>query len=57
MISVDEEPIRFTIRTLPGQTPDDFVKAAPKIAYNLGVAEVHVDPLVSPLIQLRPENP
>ncbi len=53
VISVAEKPMRFTIRTLPGQIPDDFVKAAPRIADNLDVAEVHVDRLGPSLIQLR----
>ena len=53
VISVAEKPMRFTIRTLPGQIPDDFVKAAPRIAYALDVAEVHVDELGPSLIQLR----
>jgi hypothetical protein len=35
-------PVRLTIRTLPGQTPDDFARHAPAIAYNLGVAQVRV---------------
>ena len=53
VISVAEKPMRFTIRTLPGQIPDDFIKAAPRIAYALDVAEVHVDELGPSLIQLR----
>ena len=53
VISVAEKPMRFAIRTLPGQIPDDFVKAAPRIAYALDVAEVHVDELGPSLIQLR----
>jgi hypothetical protein len=53
VISVAEKPMRFTIRTLPGQIPDDFVKAAPRIADNLDVAEVHVDRLGPSLLQLR----
>jgi hypothetical protein len=52
VVSVAEEPMRFTIRTLPGQIPDDFVAAAERIAYNLDVAEVHVVPLGPSLIQL-----
>ena len=55
VISVDEKPMRLTIHILPGQIPDDFVKAAPRIAYTLDVAEVHVDELDPPLIQLRLE--
>jgi hypothetical protein len=53
VISVAEQPMRFMIQTLPGQIPDDFVKAAPRIAYSLNVAEVHVDELGPSLIQLR----
>jgi len=53
VISVAEKPMRFTIRTLPDQIPDDFVKAAPRIAYALDVAEVHVDELGPSLIELR----
>jgi len=53
VISVAERPMRLTIHTLPGQIPDDFVKAAPRIADNLDVAEVHVDRLGPSLIQLR----
>ncbi len=55
VISVAEQPMRFMIRPLPGQMPDDFVKAAPRIAYNLDVAKVHVDELGPSLIQLRLE--
>jgi hypothetical protein len=46
-------PIALDIRTLPGQTPDDFVKHAPAIAYNLGVAEVRVVPLGPSMIRLE----
>ena len=53
VISVAERPMRLTIHTLPGQIPDDFVKAAPRIADNLDVAEVHVDRLGPSLLQLR----
>jgi hypothetical protein len=53
VISVDEKPMRLTIQILPGQIPDDFVKVAPRIAYALDVAEVHVDELGPSLIQLR----
>ena len=52
VVSVAEEPMRFTIRTLPGQIPNDFVAKAERIAYNLDVAEVHVVPLGPSLIQL-----
>ncbi|MDQ3765665.1 MAG: hypothetical protein M3460_30945 [Actinomycetota bacterium] len=46
-------PVRLDIRTLPGQTPDDFVAHAPAIAHNLGVAEVRVVPLGPSLIRLE----
>jgi hypothetical protein len=46
-------PVGLDIRTLPGQTPDDFAKHAPAIAYNLGVAEVRVVPLGPSLIRLE----
>jgi hypothetical protein len=45
-------PMGLTIRTLPGQMPDDFAAHAPAIAYNLGVAEVQVIPLGPSLIRL-----
>ena len=40
------------IRTLPGQTPNNFAAHASAIAYNLGVAEVRVVPLGPSLIRL-----
>jgi len=46
-------PVKVNIRTLPGQTPNDFVTHAPAIAYNLGVAEVRVIPLGPSLIRLE----
>jgi hypothetical protein len=46
-------PVGLNIRTLPGQTPDDFATHAPAIAYNLGVAEVRVVPLGPSLIRLE----
>ncbi len=46
-------PVGLNIRTLPGQMPDDFAAHAPAIAYNLGVAEVRVVPLVPSLIRLE----
>jgi hypothetical protein len=46
-------PMGLNIRTLPGQTPDDFATHAPAIAYNLGVAEVRVVPLGPSLIRLE----
>ena len=52
VVSVAEEPMTFTVRTLPGQIPDDFVARAERIAYNLDVAEVQVVPLGPSLIQL-----
>ena len=48
-------PVGLHIRTLPGQTPDDFAAHAPAIAYNLGdlgVAQVRVVPLGPSLIRL-----
>lgn len=35
-------PIRLTIRTLPGQVPEDFTPHAATIAHNLGMARVRV---------------
>lgn len=46
-------PVGLNIRTLPGQTPDDFAAHAPAIAYNLGVAEVRVVPLGPSRIRLE----
>jgi hypothetical protein len=50
-------PETVDIRMLVGQTPDEFAKQAPAIAYNLGVAEVRVIPIGPHLIrlELRPE--
>jgi hypothetical protein len=45
-------PVGLDIRTLPGQTPDDFAAHAPAIAYNLGMAEIRVVPLGPSLIRL-----
>lgn len=45
-------PVGLHIRTLPGQTPDDFAAHAPALAYNLGVPKVHVVPLGPSLIRL-----
>jgi hypothetical protein len=45
-------PVGLNIRTLPGQTPDDFAAHAPAIAYNLGMAEIRVVPLGPSLIRL-----
>jgi hypothetical protein len=39
-------PVSFTVRIRPGQTIDDFVKAAPLIAPALGAAALQVTPLV-----------
>jgi hypothetical protein len=50
---LDGPPVGLDIRTLPGQAPDDFVKHAPAIAYNLGVAEVRVVPLGPSMIRLE----
>lgn len=46
-------PVGLDIRTLPGQTPDDFAAHAPAIAYNLGMAGVQVVPLGPSLIRLN----
>ncbi|MGH3768296.1 MAG: hypothetical protein ACRDS0_04250 [Pseudonocardiaceae bacterium] len=46
-------PVSLVVRILPGQTPDDFAAHAPAIAYDLGVAEVRVVPLVPSLIRLE----
>jgi hypothetical protein len=45
-------PVGLHIRTLPGQTPDDFAARASAIAYNLDVAQVRVVPLGPSLIRL-----
>jgi len=45
-------PVGLEIRTLPGQTPDDFAAHSSAIAYNLGVAEVRVVPLGPSLLRL-----
>lgn len=50
---VDGPPVGLDICILLGQTPDDFVKHAPAIAYNLGVAEVRVVPRGPSLIRLE----
>lgn len=50
---VDGPPVGLNIRTLPGQTPDDFAAHARAIAYNLGVAEVRVVPLGPSLLRLE----
>ena len=39
-------PVALTVRIRPGQTIADFVAAAPSIAPGMGVAELHVEPLV-----------
>jgi hypothetical protein len=46
-------PDQLTIKILPGQTPDHYTAHAKAIAYNLGVAEVHVFPLGSYEILLK----
>ena len=54
VISVDPGPlVRFDIRILPGQMPDDFAAHARTIAYNLDVSEVRVLPLGPYLIRLE----
>jgi hypothetical protein len=50
---LDGPPVALEIRILPGQTPDDFAKHAPAIAYNLGLDEVRVVPLGPSLILLE----
>lgn len=50
---LDGPPVALDIRALPGQTPDDFVKHAPAIAYNFGMDEVRVVPLEPSLIRLE----
>jgi len=53
VISVTPGPtVGLNIRTLPGQTPDDFARHSSAIAYNLDVAEVRVVPLGPSLIRL-----
>lgn len=53
VVAVTAGPPRgLHIRTLPGQTPDDFAAHAPAIAYNLGVPEVQVVPLGPSQIRL-----
>jgi hypothetical protein len=46
-------PVKLDIRTLPGQTLDDFAAHAPAIAFNLDVREVRVIPLQPSLIRLE----
>jgi hypothetical protein len=53
MSVVTGPPVGLYIRTLPGQTPDDFAAHAPAIAYNLGVVEVRVVPIDTSLIRLE----
>ena len=53
VVSVAKMPMRLTIQILPGQMPKDFAAQAERIAYNLDVAEVHVDRLGPSLLQLR----
>lgn len=53
---VDGPPVGLDILILLGQTPEDFVKHAPAIAYNLsvlGVAEVRVVPRGPSVIRLE----
>jgi len=38
-------PTTFTVKMRPGQTLDDYRKAAPSIASTLHVAGVHVSPM------------
>jgi hypothetical protein len=54
VVAVDAgPPVNLNIRTLPGQTPDDFASHASTIAYHLGVTEVRVIPLGPYLIRLE----
>lgn len=46
-------PLGVIIRILPGQTPDDYTAHTPAIAYNLGMARVHVIPVGPHLIRLN----
>ena len=46
-------PVGLNIHMLPGQVPEDFVRHAHAIAYNLGVAEVRVIPRGPSLIRLE----
>ncbi|MBV9057609.1 MAG: hypothetical protein JO296_13800 [Pseudonocardiales bacterium] len=46
-------PVSLDIRMLQGQRPEDFAAHASAMAYDLGVAEVRVIPLDTPLIQLQ----
>jgi hypothetical protein len=46
-------PVSLDIRLLPGQTPEDVAAHASALAYGLGVAEVRVIPLETPLIRLQ----
>lgn len=48
----DGPPATVDIRLLPGQTPDEFVRQAPAIAYNLDVTEVTVVRIGHLLIRL-----
>ena len=45
-------PVSFTVRIRPGQTIDDFVKAAPLIAPALGAAALQVAPLVQQWVRI-----
>jgi hypothetical protein len=46
-------PVSLDIRVLPCQTPEDLPAHASAMAYDLGVAQVRVVTLETPLIQLQ----
>ena len=46
-------PVRVDIGILPGQSPEDFSAHAAAIAYDLGVAEVHIVALDPSTIRLE----
>ena len=54
MLSISHGPaVSLDIRMFPGQTPKDFAAHASAMAYDLGVAEVRVVGLETPLIGLQ----
>jgi hypothetical protein len=50
-------PVSFTVRMRPGQTLDDFVRAAPLIAPSMEAARLDIEPFVPHWVRivLRPE--
>jgi hypothetical protein len=59
VVSVDPgPPVKVDVRILPGQSPEDFSVPAATIAYDLGVAEVGINPLGPSAIrlELRPHD-